>query len=191
MPAPNRKGRCGSGHERARTPRGRIDIPGRASPDLATGSRGRRVFGGHAGGGLGAALLPLRRAGIGYRFFDMTDIAGTYYPYAIDMSRASAPFRDFFIEYPPLFVPLLWAGGNPASQSRRSSSGSLLLMIAVHDRARASRPRIASIDGASTRWRPYVGGRHLLGSSRSRSARSPRIATTPSSRSCWRSRCCS
>jgi len=52
-----------------------------------------------------------------YGFFSFSDIAGTYYPYAIRMASGMAAYRDFFIEYPPLFVPLLAAIGKPVSPS--------------------------------------------------------------------------
>jgi hypothetical protein len=67
--------------------------------------------------------------GVGYRFFDMSDIAGTYYPYAVGMSRGLVPFRDFFIEYPPLFVPLIWAAGDPAPESAFMVRFALLMML--------------------------------------------------------------
>jgi hypothetical protein len=48
---------------------------------------------------------------LGYGFFDLSDIRAPYFDYATLMSRGSVPFRDFPIEYPPLFPPLLAAAG--------------------------------------------------------------------------------
>lgn len=50
---------------------------------------------------------------LGYKFFALGDVAVTYHTYAVKMAHGLIPFRDFFIEYPPLFAPLLWAAGNP------------------------------------------------------------------------------
>jgi hypothetical protein len=47
---------------------------------------------------------------IGYWFFHVTDL-GYYYDTTVKMAQGLAPFRDFFIEYPPLFVLLLAAPG--------------------------------------------------------------------------------
>jgi uncharacterized membrane protein len=52
-------------------------------------------------------------ARVGYSFFALGDVAVTYHEYAVKMAHGLIPFRDFFIEYPPLFAPLLWAAGNP------------------------------------------------------------------------------
>ena len=60
---------------------------------------------------------------VGYSFFDLSDIIGTYYPYAVYLSRGMVAFRDFFIEYPPLFVPLLAAcASTPLARASRLCS---------------------------------------------------------------------
>jgi hypothetical protein len=48
---------------------------------------------------------------IGYWFFDLSDLGYYYDGMVLKMAQGLAPFRDFFIEYPPLFVPLLAAPG--------------------------------------------------------------------------------
>jgi len=53
--------------------------------------------------------------GIGYHFFDLSDIGNPYYPYAVNLAKGMAAYRDFFVEYPPLFVPVLFAGGATGS----------------------------------------------------------------------------
>jgi hypothetical protein len=52
-------------------------------------------------------------AHLGYGFFELSDVAVTYHDYALRVAQGLVPIRDFFIEYPPLFVPLLLAAGNP------------------------------------------------------------------------------
>jgi hypothetical protein len=48
---------------------------------------------------------------LGYGFFDLSDIRSPYFDYATLMARGAVPFRDFPIEYPPLFPPLLAVAG--------------------------------------------------------------------------------
>ena len=90
---------------------------------------------------------------VGYSFFDLSDIIGTYYPYAVYLSRGMVAFRDFFIEYPPLFVPLLAAAGNPNPQDAfvvRFAVVMVLFMIAA-----GVATSLAAMDSRSI-WRPYI-----------------------------------
>jgi len=48
---------------------------------------------------------------LGYSFADISDIRTVYFPYATKMAAGLIPFRDFSLEYPPLFLPLLLAAG--------------------------------------------------------------------------------
>jgi hypothetical protein len=50
-------------------------------------------------------------AKLGYSFFELSDIAYYYDMYVVRIAAGLAPFRDFFIEYPPLFAPLLVVPG--------------------------------------------------------------------------------
>ncbi|MDR3687087.1 MAG: glycosyltransferase family 87 protein [Coriobacteriia bacterium] len=88
-----------------------------------------------------------------YGFFSFSDIAGTYYPYAIRMAGGMAAYRDFFIEYPPLFVPLLAALGNPGSQSDFLMRFAALMVVFML--AAGVVTALAAVDDRSSR-RPYV-----------------------------------
>jgi hypothetical protein len=91
--------------------------------------------------------------GVGYRFFDMTDIVDVYRPYALYLAQGAVAFRDFGIEYPPLFVPLLFAGGNPDSPGRFAVRFALVMIAFMA--AAAAITAIAAADGTGPR-RPYV-----------------------------------
>jgi hypothetical protein len=92
---------------------------------------------------------------IGYRFFELSDIAAAYYPYAINIARGMAAYRDFFIEYPPLFVPLLLLGGSPAQQSSFVVQFAMIMALLMVTAGAVC--AVAAADGVS-RWRPYVVG---------------------------------
>lgn len=90
---------------------------------------------------------------IAYDFFDISDIANRYHTYALYMAQGLAPYKDFFIEYPPLFVPLLLAAGDPAGEANfmyRFAALMVLFMIAT-----GVTTAIASIEDAHP-LRPYA-----------------------------------
>ena len=89
----------------------------------------------------------------GYWFFDLSDILGTYYPYALNISRGMAAYRDFFIEYPPLFVPLLVAVGNPVPEAKFAILFALLMVTFMV--AAGAVTALAAVDARSA-WRPYL-----------------------------------
>jgi len=88
-----------------------------------------------------------------YGFFSFSDIAGTYYPYAIRMASGMAAYRDFFIEYPPLFVPLLAAVGKPVSPSDFLVRFAALMVVFML--AAGVVTTLAAVDGRSS-LRPYA-----------------------------------
>ena len=50
-------------------------------------------------------------AHLGYDFFDASDVPHYYVNYVSRMAQGLVPYRDFFVEYPPLFMPLVVATG--------------------------------------------------------------------------------
>jgi len=54
---------------------------------------------------------------LGYGFFDISDVPHYFVNFASRMADGLVPYRDFFVEYPPLFVPLLVAAGLDADQA--------------------------------------------------------------------------
>jgi hypothetical protein len=71
---------------------------------------------------------------VGYSFFDFSDINYYYQTYITRMAQGLVPFRDFFIEYPPLFAILLAAPGSdvgPDSYRMRFAVMMILLMAAA------------------------------------------------------------
>jgi hypothetical protein len=42
-----------------------------------------------------------------YKFFDVSDIETTYFPYALKVARGLRVYKDFSFEYPPLALPLM------------------------------------------------------------------------------------
>jgi hypothetical protein len=92
---------------------------------------------------------------ISYRFFELSDITDPYYPYAVNIARGMAAYRDFFIEYPPLFVPLLLLGGNPAQQPRFVAQFAMIMALFMV--AAGVVCAVAAADGTSIS-RPYIVG---------------------------------
>jgi len=88
-----------------------------------------------------------------YGFFSFSDIAGTYYPYALRMAAGMAAYRDFFIEYPPLFVPLLAAVGKPVSPSDFLVRFAVLMVVFML--AAGVVTTLAAVDGRSS-VHPYA-----------------------------------
>jgi hypothetical protein len=92
-------------------------------------------------------------AHLGYGFFDLSDVPVTYHKYALRIVRGFVPIRDFFIEYPPLFIPLLIAGGNPTPVDAFTSRfAGLMLGFMLTAGAFTA---LAGTDGRYAR-RPYV-----------------------------------
>ncbi len=67
-------------------------------------------------------------ARIGYWFFDLSDI-GYYYGNLVgQVAVGLVPFRDFFIEDPPFFVPLMLAPGTAVSEMTYAHRFALLMV---------------------------------------------------------------
>jgi hypothetical protein len=92
---------------------------------------------------------------MGYRFFYLSDITDPYYAYAVSIARGMAAYRDFFVEYPPLFVPLLLLGGSPAQQP--SFVVQFAMIMALFMVAAGAVCAVAAADGTSVS-RPYIVG---------------------------------
>jgi hypothetical protein len=92
-------------------------------------------------------------AHLGYGFFDLSDVAVTYHDYAVRIAQGFVPIRDFFIEYPPLFVPLLLAAGNPEPLSAFVERFAALMFGFLL--AAGALTALTSATGRDTR-RPYV-----------------------------------
>ena len=90
---------------------------------------------------------------MGYWFFELSDIAYYYEAFIVRMAQGLVPFRDFFLEYPPLFVPLLAAPGVAVSEWQYVVRFALLMMAFMG--ASCAATSLAALDGKST-WRPYV-----------------------------------
>lgn len=67
---------------------------------------------------------------VGYFFFDISDLDYYYERFAVPMSQGQVPFRDFFIEYPPLFVPFMALPGTRVGMGTYISRFSLM-MVAI------------------------------------------------------------
>ena len=90
---------------------------------------------------------------VGYWFFDLSDIRDPYFPYALNIAKGLVAYRDFFIEYPPLFVPLLVAAGKPVTELGYTYAFSGLMVAFMI--AAGAVTAIAAIDEHSAS-RPYV-----------------------------------
>lgn len=90
---------------------------------------------------------------IGYDFFDMSDIRAPYHVYASLMARGYVPFRDFPIEYPPLFPPLLLAAGfTPDVEAFVARFAFEMVLFAIAAGAVAT---LTAVDGPDSR-RPLI-----------------------------------
>lgn len=67
-------------------------------------------------------------ARMGYWFFDVSDISYYYESLIAQIARGLMPFRDFFIEYPPLFVPLLVMPGTHANEMQYAIRFAVVMM---------------------------------------------------------------
>ena len=89
----------------------------------------------------------------GYWFFDLSDILYYYRWYVVRMGQGLTPFRDFFIEYPPLFLPLLAAPGTHLDEQSYILRFAILMML--FKAAACAVTALTAYDGGSTR-RPLV-----------------------------------
>jgi hypothetical protein len=85
---------------------------------------------------------------VGYWFFDLSDIT-YYYQHVVRMAEGLLPFRDVFIEYPPLFLPLLAAPGTGLDGPTYMIRFAVLMMLFMA--AACAVTALAAYDGASTR----------------------------------------
>jgi len=65
---------------------------------------------------------------MGYWFFDLSDIGYYYQELIAQVASGLVPFRDFFIEYPPMFVPLLVAPGVHVGETEYATRFAVLMM---------------------------------------------------------------
>jgi hypothetical protein len=85
----------------------------------------------------------------GYWFFELSDIAYYYQGYIVRMAEGLRPFRDFFIEYPPLFLPLLAAPGTHLDQQTYMIRFAALMMLFMA--AACAVTALTVFDGSSIR----------------------------------------
>jgi len=67
----------------------------------------------------------------GYWFFELSDAFYYYRWYVVRMAEGLHPFRDFFIEYPPLFWPILLAPGTQLDEQTYIIRFVALMMVLV------------------------------------------------------------
>jgi hypothetical protein len=90
---------------------------------------------------------------VGYSFFYMSDLGGVYYAYAVDLGKGMVAYRDFFLEYPPLFVPLLAAAGS--ADNFQAWVIKFAVMMVLFMIATGVITAVSAID-EDGKWRPYI-----------------------------------
>lgn len=90
---------------------------------------------------------------LGYWFFDLSDLPYTYFGYAHNLAQGMAPYRDFFMEYPPLFVAVLYGAGNADVQSSYVFRFAFLMVAFM---IAAGIVTAFSVMGGPDRRRPYI-----------------------------------
>lgn len=96
---------------------------------------------------------------LGYGFFDISDVPHYYVNFVLRMADGLVPYRDFFVEYPPLFVPLLVAAGLDVDQATFADRFAILMAtlvaVACAVTALASSPYEEDGEDAESQ-RPYL-----------------------------------
>ena len=92
-------------------------------------------------------------AGVGYWFFDLNDISYYYQMYVVRMAQGLVPYRDFFIEYPPLFALLVAVPGTHGDEFGYMARFAILMMVLMATACVVT--ALAALDGAGLR-RSYL-----------------------------------
>lgn len=90
---------------------------------------------------------------VGYSFFDFSDINYYYQNYITKMAQGLVPFRDFFIEYPPLFAILLAAPGSDVGPDSYRMRFAVMMMVLM---AAACAVTASAVFGEASARRPFM-----------------------------------